>query len=454
MPYLRYIRCATAAFLTLSLLVVAGCTDRMLTEPQEEMAADPSTSDVSKLRYGHLLKPSDPNSKRVLDRYGDISTDTDFIVGVSSTVLEPQRVLDRYQHADGVTVERSFENTYPGFSIHVDADALEEVLRQIEEDDDVAWVEPDPRLQRHPSITNINYTDGEHLPWGVDFMDADHLLHLDALDLTRQTEDVHVFVLDSGLSSPDLNVCEVRSFVSKERSKGDKTGHGTHIAGTIGAKDNHEGVVGVAPDACLHDYRVMDKDGTVQLSTVIEAVDHITRLKTEHPSWPMVVNISLGADVGSTEYNALDEAIQASIEAGVIYVIAAGNEGIDARTVTPAHVEEAITVGAHNDAYQLSSFSNHGAIIDILAPGTDIVSLPSTALGGKRLTRMSGTSSAAAHVSGAIANYLALKDPSASTETIMGHFWILSRWDIHGIDGTTNRRIYVGNLPTYLDDWY
>ncbi len=73
------------------------------------------------------------------------------------------------------------------------------------------------------------------------------------------------------------------------------------------------------------------------LSSVIEAVEHVTAQKLANPSTPVVVNISFGLHIGTAAYNALDEAIQASIEAGVVYTIAAGNEGIDATHIRAQH---------------------------------------------------------------------------------------------------------------------
>ena len=67
--------------------------------------------------------------------------------------------------------------------------------------------------------------------------------------------------------------------------------------------------------------------------------------------------------------------MQAAIESGIVVVVSAGNQGIDASTVTPAHVEEALTVGAYNMLNEFAPFSNYGPTVDLLAPGVDILAI-------------------------------------------------------------------------------
>jgi len=459
-------RYAVLALLSLGLALLTGCADGMLTETQPAMSDDdpaadaPTATNESKLRYAHLVAgyndPGDTEgpAKRVLERYEHLATDTDFVVGMDETLLEPQRVLERYEDMEDVTVKKTFDSAYPGFSVYVKKNALETFLGEIDADSDIEWVEPDPTIKAKKGSSDRTYSDGEYLPQGIDQIDAEVLAQLDGVTLAAFTEQVHVFVLDSGIESLDVNVCETRSFLADSSATGDDVGHGTHIAGTIGAIENDEGIQGIAPNVCLHDYRVMEKNGKTMLSSVVDAVDHITTLKQQHPDWPMVVNISLGADVGSAEYNALDEAIEASIDAGVTYVLAAGNDGINTSTVTPAHVADAITVAAHDDQAQFTGFSNHGALVDITAPGVDIVSLPNTMDTSAKLARQSGTSMAAGHVSGAAVLYLALKNPQATPAEVRGALRSLSGdYAVTGApEGTDATRLHVGDLRYQLDD--
>jgi len=124
-----------------------------------------------------------------------------------------------------------------------------------------------------------------------------------------------------------------------------------------------------------------------------------------------IVNMSLGG-AGST---ALDNAIKASINAGVTYVLAAGNNNVDACNYSPARVLEGITVGASDNTDRRSSFSNVGACLDIFAPGSNITS---AWVGSNTATRaISGTSMAAPHVAGVAALYLSLH-PGATPQQV------------------------------------
>ena len=158
--------------------------------------------------------------------------------------------------------------------------------------------------------------------------------------------------------------------------------------------------------------------------------------------------MSLGVDIGTSEYNVLDEAIAASIEAGVIYVAAAGNDGQDAANYSPAHVDEVITVGAYNQNDGFASFSNHGPTVDILAPGEDIVSLSHIPSETKETVSIlaSGTSHAAPHVTGVIVRYLG-QYPNATASEVSEAIVSAAVPSIQGVPlGTTNRALNLGAL--------
>ncbi len=160
----------------------------------------------------------------------------------------------------------------------------------------------------------------------------------------------------------------------------------------------------------------------------------------------MVINMSFGADIGTTEYNALDLAVQAAIDAGITVVIAAGNEGIDASTITPAHVADAITVGAYDVYNRFAYFSNYGPIVDLQAPGVDILSTGNGTKGSWKGVLMSGTSTAAPHVAGAAALYLS-QHPSASPAEVREALLANAIDIVHGAPvNTTTRSVWVGNF--------
>lgn len=429
---------ATVAF---ALFGLTGCD--AVTSP--EAGPSETVDKPSKMRHAHLYAYNDGTGKLV-QRYEDLVTHTEFIVAADETVLDINRLVQRYAEEEGVTIKRTYKKAFRGFAMHVDEANVPDVLDLLDGDDEVAWVEPDIHINRgHPNSTGITANNEQWMPWNVDEVEAD-LSYTRAGDGQGSVDGVDVFILDTGISNNDINVVSQVLF-HPNASIHDQLGHGTHVAGTVAAIDDGNGAVGVAPGVRIHDYKVLDDNGQSELSTVIDAVEQITKLKLNDPSQPMVVNISFGADIGTPKHNALDEAIQASIEAGVIYVIAAGNEGIDARFVTPAHVPEAITVGAYDQNDVFASFSNYGPFVDLFAPGVDVVSLNSTKMGSPyALIEMSGTSMAAPHVTGAVALYLS-QNPSANFAQVRNALLDDSRSSVRSVPSeTTDLSACVGDF--------
>ncbi len=427
------------ALLLLAGTGLTGCADGMLSAQD----AAPETAS-SKLRHAHLFGDG---AGKVLERFQELMTYTEFVLGVSDPVLDMQRVVERYENLPGVDVKRSYRKVYRGFAIHVDGAQVEAILNLIELDPDIEWIEPDPRVRfNKPRSSDLRGGNRQHLPWGVDHVDAD-VSSTQAGNETGRVQGVEIYILDSGIKEHDANVVEALNFVPGGGSEAhDDLGHGTHVAGTAAAQDNSHGVVGVAPGANVHNLKVLDSAGQAEFSTVIAAVEYVTEQKAANPQTPMVVNISFGADVGTSTYNALDEAIASSIAQGVVYVIAAGNEGIDAEHVTPAHVAEAITVGAYDQNNQFASFSNYGRLLDLLAPGLDIASSSNETGAKKPPVLMSGTSMAAPHVAGAAALYLS-QHPAATPQQVRNALVNAGQtWVTGAPAGTTHTSVYVGGF--------
>jgi len=187
---------------------------------------------------------------------------------------------------------------------------------------------------------------------------------------------------------------------------------------------------------------VFDAQGTASMSRLVAAVDYVTAAKLADPDRPMVVNMSVGSRTGTKELNALDEAVQASMAAGVVYVVAAGNQGVPADVVSPAHVPGVLTVGAY-DANRVFAvdFSNHGAMVDILAPGVRVVSAADNGL----YAMLDGTSMAAPHVAGAAALYLAAH-PAATQDEVAAALIAGGRNNLTSRLGTTRRSVWLGGL--------
>jgi len=226
-------------------------------------------------------------------------------------------------------------------------------------------------------------------PWGVERIGSRNV------ENNPNYRNKRVYVVDSGIAylPQELNIDTnlARNFISdKWDSWEDCNGHGTHIAGTIGAKDNDIGVVGIAAGITVVPIRTIDCDGVGKISTVITALNYIVEVANPGD----VINISLGGRVSQTS---MDIAIENASLKGIYFTIAAGNGGYDANLFTPARAEgdSIYTVCALNAENKLASFSNHGMPpIDVCAPGDEIESL--SMYGG--VEKMSGTSMASPHV--------------------------------------------------------
>ena len=204
------------------------------------------------------------------------------------------------------------------------------------------------------------------------------------------------WVIDTGIdfNHPDLevDVARSRSFIPGESSAADENGHGTHVAGTIGAKNNSIGVLGVASGATLVSLRVLNKKGEGLLSYIIAALGYVS----VNGKAGDAVNLSLGEDGVSA---ILDEQVLKTAAKGIYIAIAAGNDNKPAHDFSPARVNgpNVYTVSATDSVGKLASFSNYGKdVVDFAAPGVKILS---TYL-NNQYAIMSGTSMATPHVTG------------------------------------------------------
>jgi subtilisin family serine protease len=203
------------------------------------------------------------------------------------------------------------------------------------------------------------------------------------------------WIIDTGIDMdhPDLNVDAARSksFISG-KTPDDENGHGTHVAGIIGGKNNAIGVLGVASGASLVSLRVLDETGEGTLSAIVQALSYInTNGKAGD-----VVNMSLGEDTLSAVLNLQ---VQNTSSRGIYFAIAAGNDGQPANKFSPANASgiNIFTVSAIDSLDNFASFSNYGTdVVDYAAPGVHILST----FFNNRYAYLSGTSMATPHVAG------------------------------------------------------
>ena len=320
-------------------------------------------------------------------------------------------------HDESIKPTQQFGTAVRGFAAKLDATDL----RHIRSDKRVAEVVPD-RPVRATGLVAI--APGDNIPPGVRRVGA-------AVDSSvREASRANVAVIDTGiaLTHPDLNAVAGKDCTGSG-SASDGNGHGTHVAGIIGARNDGSGAVGVAPGTKLWSVRVLGSNGSGLTSQVICGIDWVTSTRTDaNPDNDIAVaNMSLGSsgppsdNCGRTVGDAMHIAICNSVAAGVTYVVAAGNSGADEQNFVPASYPEVLTVTAMGDSDGLpggrggqlsctasaddtpASFSNYATrAVDIAhtiaAPG---VCIRSTYPGG--YATMSGTSMASPHVAGLVA---------------------------------------------------
>lgn len=217
--------------------------------------------------------------------------------------------------------------------------------------------------------------------------------------------DSDVYIIDSGVDNHSyLNLVESVSMIKPGLfSKHDLIhGHGTHVAGIIGAKYNPQnGVAGMAPGVRIHSVRVLDEHGEGSLSWVLNGLEFVVNRRFESGK-TLLVNLSLGYESKDFKPTYLDQVIDRASQLGIIFVVAAGNSHIDALHTSPAHNLNVVTVGSYNSTNSISQFSNFGKALDILAPGEDILSTWCST-NKLKYASMSGTSMAAPHITGLLA---------------------------------------------------
>jgi subtilisin family serine protease len=312
-----------------------------------------------------------------------------------SVQQRPEQVASEHARRYGLQVSQVYQNALKGYAAVIPEGRVVDVRN----DERVAYVEQDQPM-------TATY---QTLPWGIDRIDAD-ISSTQAGNGSGTITNVNAYIIDTGIdrTHPDLNVAGHVNFHGGRNT--DCDGHGTHVAGTVAAKDDASNVVGVAPGVPLTGVKVLGCNGSGWTSNIIKGIDWVTA----NAKKPAIANMSLGGRASK----ALDDAVRKSASKGIFYAVAAGNAGADACTESPARAGAGTdngiaTVAATDQADLEASFSNYGKCVDIWAPGVNILS---TRLGGGTTT-MSGTSMASPHVGGAAALYLS-KNTGSSAATV------------------------------------
>jgi subtilisin family serine protease len=393
------------------------------------LSSDTASQEVntSKFRNGHLLESKE-------DLAGKDDPEVGLVFSVSpNSLLERYAILDRYALMERYEiVERySFLDVFTGFSITTKASQVDALLLEMEADPNIDWIEPDFQV-RGPVSKSVFDPKGQMMPPTLIQVGA-HRSYTRSGN-GRGTVNADIYILDTGVSHPDINVVESRNF-SDDPDAQDTDGHGTHIAGIAAAIDDSDGIVGMAPGARVHNFKVFGSSGRADASTVIAAIEAAIQDMKKNPDMEAVINLSLGEDVSTTDMTALDQAAQAALDAGFAVVAAAGNHGGQVATITPAHLPGIITVGS--GFFGMDGFSGRGPQVDIVAPGLIVTSLAPNASG---VYLMDGTSMSAAHVTGAVALYFGKRGTQTAAEA-EEYLLANSKKAILGLRGGTPNRV-------------
>jgi subtilisin family serine protease len=305
----------------------------------------------------------------------------------------PTVVAAEHARRHGAGVRFVYEHALRGYAATIPHDRVAAVRA----DGRVSYVVPDGTAQ---AVVQT-------LPWGIDKIDADLSPTALAGNGSGAVTNVRAYIIDTGIDTAhtDLNVVGHVNYAGGQNK--DCNGHGTHVAGTVAARDNAQDVVGVAPGAPLVGVKVLGCSGSGTWSGVIKGIDYVTA-RVQATGTPAIANMSLGGGANQ----AVDDAVVRSATPtatyrGVLYAIAAGNQGANACNSSPARVGAGsdngiVTTAATTSSDAEASWSNFGPCVDIWAPG---VSILSTRRGGGTTT-MSGTSMASPHTGGAGALWL------------------------------------------------
>ncbi len=329
---------------------------------------------------------------------------------------DPPAVAQQHASRFGLSLDFVYTAALKGYAARIPA----ALLPLVRADPRVAFVSDDRPVQAFGSVP---LSAGDAAPTGVQRIEAA------TTTTTHQASTANVAVIDTGiaLSHPDLNAVSGKNCVRPWRNANDDNGHGTHVAGTIGAKNNGSGVVGVAPGTRLYAVKVLNAQGSGTWSQVICGIDWVTQNAASLNI--KVANMSLGGsgsndnNCGNTNSDALHKAVCRSTAAGVTYVVAAGNSGADLARFVPAAYPETLAVTAISDSDgkpggtggaptcrsgeqddRYATFSNYATAPGdvghtVAGPG---VCIQSTWLNGTYNT-ISGTSMAAPHLAGSVA---------------------------------------------------
>ncbi|KAI0516758.1 proteinase T-like protein [Xylaria bambusicola] len=318
-----------------------------------------------------------------------------------SNLIEGKYIVKMYDNAvadslrtlhSSMAAEPDHIYTAPGFKGFASALTAEEV-ETLQNHPDVEFIEQD-------SIVSINaYVTQSGSTWGLARISHKSRTATGYVYDSSAGSGTCSYIVDTGIYTAHSEFEGRATWLANfaDSSNSDGNGHGTHVAGTVGSK-----TYGVAKATKLYAVKVLNAGGSGTTSGVVAGMNFVTSdVATRSCPAGAVANMSLG---GSSS-TAINSAARAMIAANVFLAVAAGNSNTDAASTSPAGESQVCTVGATTSSDARASFSNYGSVVDVFAPGQDVLSTWNS--GGTNT--ISGTSMASPHIAGLGAYLLALE---------------------------------------------
>jgi subtilisin family serine protease len=355
------------------------------------------------------------------------------LAGEYIVVLRPGQDGRAVARRAGVGPRHVYDRALRGFAASLSPQLVERLRR----DPAVEFIEEDAEV-----TTQATQTINQAGLWGLDRIDEHWLPLTGTYTYNASGTDVHAYVIDTGIRTrhTQFGGRAANVFDAFGGSGQDCHGHGTHVAGTIGAS-----TYGVAKNVRLRGVRVLNCSGSGSTSGVIAGVNWVAANGIR----PAVANMSLGGGFST----AMNNATNGLANSGVFVAVAAGNSNTNACNTSPASASASgvFTTAASDRNDNRASFSNYGSCVDGYAPGVSVLSAWST--GNNATNTISGTSMATPHVAGVGALFLTSNRSASSTDV---RDWIVNNsttpenspgFSINGNpNGTPNRLLYKSTL--------